>query len=85
MDRPPTLYQPPEQSSRHRSSFEQNTLRSITGTETENKTNRFRGRPDDLRPADINIPETSENQSQNHQLNQFQTCLNPDRRMSSTH
>jgi len=30
------------------------------------------GRPDDLRPAYINIPETTiENQAQDHQLNQF--------------
>ncbi|KEH34545.1 hypothetical protein MTR_3g063060 [Medicago truncatula] len=77
-------HQPPEQSSRHRSSFEPNTLRSITRTKTKNKTNQFRGRPDDLRPTYINIPETSENQSQNHELNQFQTCLNPYRGMSST-
>jgi len=66
-----TYHQLPEQSSMHKSSFEQNAPRSITRTETKNKTNRFRGRTDDLRPADINIPETSENQSQKHQLNQF--------------
>ena len=76
--------QPPEQRSKHNSSFEHNIPQS-QGPGGKRRRYLSGGWLDDLRSTDLNRPGISENQAQKHQNNQSHMHLNPYQGMSPTH